>query len=404
MSPQGVPAKVGPASAPRRRALGLVVLALFGLFALLPLRGRADYQSQIDAAQQHRNQLSALIDSLRQQIQASQDREAQLRAAVAALDAEIARISARITEQQARVAALDREIADTQQRLAQARARLAEDRRTLAREVVAIYTMGSDSAVSELLAAGSFNEFWQKLINVRRVAQAQDAVVARVQRDQAAIQADVDRLSTERRDQAQVLSALQSEAAGLASARAERARAEAQLEAVIADDQRQLALAEQSAREVEAQIAALRAAQAAAAARGGGNGHFVWPEVGPITQGFGCTSYPFEPYDPSCPSKHFHSGIDIAAPWGTSVVAGDSGIAYTYVSSYGYGNHIIVVHGNGWVSIYGHLSGFAVGSGQPVARGQVIGYEGSTGNSSGPHLHFEIRLNDVPQDPLQYLP
>jgi murein DD-endopeptidase MepM/ murein hydrolase activator NlpD len=62
------------------------------------------------------------------------------------------------------------------------------------------------------------------------------------------------------------------------------------------------------------------------------------------------------------------------------------------------------VHGNGWVSIYGHLASFAVGNGQAVGRGQTIGYEGSTGNSTGPHLHFEIRLNDTPQNPLQYLP
>jgi murein DD-endopeptidase MepM/ murein hydrolase activator NlpD len=65
---------------------------------------------------------------------------------------------------------------------------------------------------------------------------------------------------------------------------------------------------------------------------------------------------------------------------------------------------VIIVHGNGWLSLYGHLASFAVGNGQGVGRGQTIGYEGSTGNSTGPHLHFEIRLNDVPQNPLQYLP
>ena len=160
---------------------------------------------------------------------------------------------------------------------------------------------------------------------------------------------------------------------------------------------------QRSAAELDAQIAAIKEAMAAAARRGGGNGHFVWPESGPITQGFGCTPYQFEPWDPNCASHHFHTGIDIGAAWGTPVGAGDAGIAYTYYSSYGYGNHVIIVHGNGWVSIYGHLASFAVGNGQAVGRGQTIGYEGSTGNSTGPHLHFEIRLNDVPQNPLQYL-
>lgn len=401
------PARSAPSCEARRRLpLRLAALGVLGLSVgtAVPLRGAADYQSQIQATQQQRTQLGNLIDSLRQQIQASQDREAQLRAAVAALDAQIADRRRRIADQQARLVALDAEVTVTRQRMATTQARLRSDRQTLARQVVAIYEMGTDSAVGELLSSGSFNQFWQRMIAVRRVAQAEDAVVAQVRSEAAAIQADADRLAAAAAEQRTVLVAMQAEAAQLEQARAARARAEAELEAVVAEDQRQLALAEQSARELDAQIAALQAAQAAAAAHGGGNGHFVWPEMGPITQGFGCTPWAFEPYDPNCPSKHFHSGIDIGAPWGNPVIAGDSGIAYTYVSSYGYGNHVIIVHGNGWVSVYGHLSGFAVGYGQTVSRGQLIGYEGSTGNSSGPHLHFEVRLNDIPQDPLQYLP
>jgi murein DD-endopeptidase MepM/ murein hydrolase activator NlpD len=85
------------------------------------------------------------------------------------------------------------------------------------------------------------------------------------------------------------------------------------------------------------------------------------------------------------------------------VDATDGGIAYTYPGNYGYGNHIIIIHANGYASLYGHLSGFAVSSGTAVAKGQKIGFEGSTGFSSGPHLHFEIRLNDAPQDPCRYV-
>jgi murein DD-endopeptidase MepM/ murein hydrolase activator NlpD len=201
-----------------------------------------------------------------------------------------------------------------------------------------------------------------------------------------------------------VLAQLHDQAANLQAELSARQDAADQLAQVQAQDQQRLAEAEQSAKELDAQIQELQAEAAAAARRGGGNGHFVWPESGPITQGFGCTPYQFEPWDPNCPSHHFHTGIDIGAAWGTPVGAGDAGIAHTYVSSYGYGNHVIIVHGNGWVSIYGHLASFAVSDGQAVARGQTIGYEGSTGNSTGPHLHFEIRLNDVPQNPLQYLP
>jgi murein DD-endopeptidase MepM/ murein hydrolase activator NlpD len=131
----------------------------------------------------------------------------------------------------------------------------------------------------------------------------------------------------------------------------------------------------------------------------------MWPEPPDyISQGFGSTPYPFEPYDPSCPSKHFHTGIDIADAWGTPVRASQSGVVHIFVSSYGYGLHIIMNHGNGFFTVYGHLSSFAVGDGTYVSRGTVIGYEGSTGNSSGPHLHFEIREGQTPVNPLAFLP
>jgi len=143
----------------------------------------------------------------------------------------------------------------------------------------------------------------------------------------------------------------------------------------------------------------------AALAAGGGSGRFIWPESGPITQGFGCTQYTFEPYDPSCPAPHrFHNGLDIAGPCGNAIVAADSGIAYVEpYQAYGFGNYVIIVHGNGWETLYGHMSGFAIHGGQTVSRGQVIGYEGSTGNSTGCHLHFSVNHNNTWVNPLNYL-
>jgi murein DD-endopeptidase MepM/ murein hydrolase activator NlpD len=150
--------------------------------------------------------------------------------------------------------------------------------------------------------------------------------------------------------------------------------------------------------------------QAAAAKAGGGTGQFEWPEPtcghACISQGFGCNSYWFEQYEPSCPYPHrIHTGIDIAGPWGTPIVAADTGIIFIYPGIYGYGNYAVIIHGHGYSTLYGHLSSYARGirSGQIVARGSVIAYEGSTGNSTGPHLHFEIRVNDYWKDPCIWL-
>jgi murein DD-endopeptidase MepM/ murein hydrolase activator NlpD len=149
---------------------------------------------------------------------------------------------------------------------------------------------------------------------------------------------------------------------------------------------------------------------AAAAAHGGGTGVFAWPEpacgFSCISQGFGCVTFYLEIYNPNCPYPHrFHSGIDIAAPWGSPIIAADTGIIYFYPGSIGYGNMIYMIHGNGYSTVYGHLDHYAAGlsSGQIVARGDLIGYEGSTGWSTGAHLHFEIRVNDVYQNPCIWL-
>jgi murein DD-endopeptidase MepM/ murein hydrolase activator NlpD len=125
-----------------------------------------------------------------------------------------------------------------------------------------------------------------------------------------------------------------------------------------------------------------------------------------ISQPFGCNSYWFEEWDPACPYPHrIHTGIDIAGPYGAPIIAADTGVITFYPGYYGYGNYIVIVHGNGYSTLYGHLSSFnsSMASGMIVARGDVVGYEGSTGNSTGPHLHFEIRVNDVWKDPCIWL-
>ncbi|MGH7747651.1 MAG: murein hydrolase activator EnvC family protein, partial [Candidatus Dormibacteria bacterium] len=291
-----------------------------------------------------------------------------------------------------------------QQRLQQARDRLATDREILARQVVAIYKLGTNSAINNLLSSDNFAQFWQRYINLRRIAGGEHDVVSTVHREADAVDALVAHIGSDRDAQAQTTAQLAAGERRLEATHSQRETEQAALAVVEAQDQQQLALAEQSARELDAQIIALKKAEEEAKRRAGGTGRFLWPLGGEITQGFGCTPYPFEPYDANCPGRHFHSGLDIATSYGTPVVATDSGVAYDFPSSYGYGNHVIIVHGNGWVSVYGHLSRFGVGSGDAVHAGQVIGFEGSSGNSTGPHLHFEIRFNDVPRNPLQYLP
>lgn len=123
-----------------------------------------------------------------------------------------------------------------------------------------------------------------------------------------------------------------------------------------------------------------------------------------ISQGFGCTTVVIEQFDAACPSRHWHSGVDLVASMGTPVFAIASGTATVIHSATGYGLHILIAHGSGISSLYGHLSEVDVVDGEDVVAGEVIGRVGSSGNSTGPHLHFEIRKNGVPENPMEELP
>lgn len=120
------------------------------------------------------------------------------------------------------------------------------------------------------------------------------------------------------------------------------------------------------------------------------------------TQPFGCTNFSLENPTNACPGG-FHTGIDMADPQGTPIGAAAPGLAYAFQDNQRYGNHVIVVHPGGFETVYGHMVRTAVSWGEAVTAGQVIGYLGSTGNSTGPHLHFEVRFAGVPQDPMPYL-
>ena len=128
-----------------------------------------------------------------------------------------------------------------------------------------------------------------------------------------------------------------------------------------------------------------------------GSGAMIWPISGPITSEFGWRTHPITG------DQRFHSGLDIGGDYGIPVHAAQAGtVTYAGWIS-GYGNTVIIDHGGGVTTLYGHNQSLAVGEGQSVSQGEVISYCGSTGNSTGPHCHFEVRQNGEPVSPYGYL-
>ena len=125
----------------------------------------------------------------------------------------------------------------------------------------------------------------------------------------------------------------------------------------------------------------------------------IWPGLGPLSSGFGVRGNPF-----GGSSSEFHKGQDIAAPWGTRVIATADGVVTEAGWQRGYGWVVYIDHGNGISTRYGHLSRIDVTVGQTIKRGDQLGLVGSTGRSTGPHLHYEVRINGQAINPIPYLP
>lgn len=122
-----------------------------------------------------------------------------------------------------------------------------------------------------------------------------------------------------------------------------------------------------------------------------------------VSQPYGCTVVDLEPFDPDCPTHHFHGGIDLAAPEGTDVYSATEGTATVGYDPFGAGNFVSVRIDARIRVVYCHLSAFHVASGQQVTPGQLIGEVGATGLATGPHVHLQVDINGVPVDPVTFL-
>jgi murein DD-endopeptidase MepM/ murein hydrolase activator NlpD len=330
---------------------------------------------------------------------------------ITTLNRQIASQQKLIAQTTASINDLDRQIRSATADLTFLKAHLTERNQLLDQRLRYVDSHGAINYVQLVLTAASFNDLMNRMIGAQQVVDSDTRLIDQLHDERSQVSLASTALGVQR---AQVASLLKQQKATVADMRKNQATLAAAvgfqqvLETQLSDQYRQLAVQRLA---IDHETALLARKYAAAAAKaGGGTGQFEWPEPtcghACISQGFGCNSYWFEQYDPNCPyPNRIHTGIDIAGPWGTPIIAADTGIIYFYPGYFGYGNYIIIIHGHGYSTLYGHLSSFARGlrSGQIIARGTLIGLEGSTGNSTGPHVHFEIRVNNVWKDPCIWL-
>ncbi|HEX2051747.1 MAG TPA: peptidoglycan DD-metalloendopeptidase family protein [Actinomycetota bacterium] len=428
-----------PDRAPRTRALAAVALLLCLAAGTVP--ALADPRDRLDRIEERQR-------NLRGKIEHAERRQGELLGRIESVDADRARVESTVSELDDQLAGLNARIADvegrlerTQQELALLGAKLTSVERRLERRegifeqrAVEVYKAGPTAYLDTLVTSESvadlvsrYSYYESALDAERRLLDEIDLLRSETAQHRSDVESKEDLIAADKRR-------LEADRAAVAEVRAEKAAALSELEDVLAEKESLLAAVKSKRSRYESvqdqleresdQIEALLAARAEAAREeaarnaatpapdpggggggGGGGGpapvdsggRFTMPAAGPITSPFGYRTHPI------FGDTRLHTGIDIAAPYGSTVVAAGPGtVAYVGVMS-GYGNVVVVDHGGGIATTYNHLSGFSVGTGQRVGRGSPIASVGCTGYCTGPHLHFEVRVNGTPVDPMPYL-
>jgi septal ring factor EnvC (AmiA/AmiB activator) len=380
---------------------------------LLPAAGSsADPHDQLEENQRQ-------LRSVRERIQERSAEATSLRSEIDRLNAEITDLQIAINDLDARVETVGAEIRTVQARIDRTGARIDEIERIATRQAVELYKSGGTDTLDVLLNARSLTDLNERIELLGVAAQENTDELIEYGRLKLQIEADNRELLAKKKELSATLADKSELNAQMSADRKELAAHLDQVTTKLTEDKKKEGDLLQSSRRIQEQIeaaeaeAARRAAKAAQAAQatvpatapsapaaptspvattGTSSQGFIWPLNGPITS----------PYGPRWGS--FHPGIDIDGVTGQPIVAAKSGRVLLAGAYSGYGNAVILDHGGGLQTLYGHMSAFNTSGGASVGQGQVIGYVGCTGYCTGDHLHFEVRVNGHHVDPMPYLP
>lgn len=327
---------------------------------------------------------------------------------------EVANLNTSILEYEGQIQQLDEQMQTLEKSISQKEKELAEKKKTLENRLVAMY-MKKETTFLDVVLSGNLMNFISNQDIIKQAADYDNKLITEVEEIKTSLESEkakIEQVKLEKEQKSKELQNLKSEkeqkAANLTE---EQKKLETQLSEYKAQAEQYAALERQAIAKEEA---ARKAAQEAAAKKTSSSSNSGGKSAPVTTYSGGKLGWP-------CPSssritsqygyrilfgvRDFHTGIDIGATHGSNIVAAESGtvILANYGWNGGYGNYIIINHGNGITTRYAHASKLYVSAGQTVSKGQVIAAVGTTGNSTGPHLHFEVRTNGTHKNPLNYL-
>lgn len=377
-------------TSPRRvpAVLTLAVVAL-GAAAMLPASAQSELEER-EEVQQEQAEAAADLETVTAQ-------DAQLEDALAALTTQVRTQEALVESSQQAVAAAEAEVAAAEEEVTQQREVIAALRVEVQDTAVEAYIDPGSDVLAQVLASEDPNEAARREALVGNVVTRQQDLLDELQgveEDLEAAEAQAEAAEQRVEDERE---AAENRLSDLEATQAEKERVEQALDQRITDLQEEIDALEAS----EAELTAIINARTSSSGSGGAPGAnvdappsaagLIWPTAGPVTSPFGQRW------------GRLHAGIDIGAPSGQPIYAANAGTVIMGCGS-GYGNCVLIDHGEGFITLYAHQTSIFVSDGQTVSRGQNIGTIGCTGSCTGPHLHFETRVNGSAQNPMNYLP
>lgn len=373
-----------------RKRITAFITALVMLFSMSSVFAYADNESDAQAAlDEIRGEQSALNSEL----QKGKAVENDLNKEIKALEANIATLNLEISELGASINLTQEKINNAELQLNQVEADIAEQQKALGDRLAAMYMNGNVGFVEVVLGSSSISDLMTNLDRVQMVYEQDKEMLEELEVQQKVIQA-----------QREYLDGLRADLQAAKDTEAEKKELLDADKATVADKKAAVA---QDNKALEEQLDALNAEANALIAeilklQGDGDfigGDFTWPAPGisRTTSEFGNRLHPiFKTYK-------LHTGLDIGAPTNTTIVASNAGTVIKAGWNNSYGYMVMIDHGGGIVTLYAHNSSLLVKQGDVVYKGQAISKSGSTGNSTGPHLHFEVRVNGQYVDPRNYV-
>lgn len=347
-------------------------------------------RAQLDEIQQKLGEKDAQLEDKKKEISNAMER-------LILTQEELAEAKRKLAAIESRQQALSIKIRQNEAALAAKQEEYDKSRSVYKKRLRDIYENGQVNYLDVLLGAADFRDFSSRMYLLQRVIRRDFALIDRLEEQREALLQQKAELDDIRKQLAAAHAESQKEKEIVAQKTVERQKLYEQALAEKAQLDAEYEELQRNSQEITAMIQRMEQ-EGRMMPQAGGTGQLAWPVNGEITSPFGWRVHPIWGI------QIFHAGLDIGADYGDPVHAADSGTVVFAGWMGGYGNAVMIDHGGGMVTLYGHNSSITVGEGEQVSKGQTIALAGSTGNSTGPHCHFEVRIHGEVVSPLQYLP